>query len=310
MIPKKAEIVHPGYAVELHRCGRFEGHLWEQLELPSHIRNQDAFLLNLCNTGPIRLASQATVVHDLAFCKNPSWFHPVFAAWYRFLIPKMAKNCAHLLTVSKFVKSDIVETFGIPENSVSVVGNKVDTNLLEAIPERPSDLPIEPHRFYLMVGSNDPRKNFELPANFIANELNKTVVMVGGSHRNFRQSDALDASNIVRLGHIPVGNLKWLYLNASALIAPSIYEGFGIPNLEAMALGCQVICSDIPVFREVCGNAAQFFKPFDTDCLATCIRNAETDLNGKAHRQSLGKAIFTSYQNVDRAKLISSILQL
>jgi glycosyltransferase involved in cell wall biosynthesis len=221
----------------------------------------------------------------------------------------MARNCRHILTVSKSIKSELVETLSIAENSISVVGNKVDNRLLRADVKRPEGLPESFSEFYLMVGTNDPRKNFELAASFISEQLNKKIVMVGGNHRNFRQTATKESEYLIRVGHISVENLKWLYMNASALISPSLYEGFGIPNLEAMALNCPIICSDIPVFREVCDRAALYFSPLSTTELEACIETVEVDLNGRKERQSLGKTIFTSYQTEDRARLISSIIK-
>jgi len=308
LVPKKAQIEPLDYEVEIHRWGNLDGHLWEQIELPYYIRKQNAFLLNLCNSGPIGLKNQATVIHDLAFFKNPSWFHPAFSMWYRFMIPRMARNCTQILTVSNSIKSELVETLGIPFDSINVLGNKVDKRLLEVNAKPPECLPHGFKEFYLMVGTNDPRKNFELAASFISEQLNKKIVMVGGNHRNFRQTATTQSKNLLRMGHISTENLKWLYMNASALVSPSLYEGFGIPNLEAMALDCPIICSDIPVFREVCDKAALYFSPLTTAGLKACIESIEVDLSGRKERLSLGKAIFTSYQTEDRAKMISSLI--
>jgi len=221
----------------------------------------------------------------------------------------MARNCKQVLTVSNSIKSELVETLSIPVDSITVLGNKVDNRLLQANAKPPEGLPEGFSEFYLMVGTNDPRKNFEFAASCISEQLNKKVVMVGGNHRNFRQTVTKESNNLIRVGHISLENLKWLYMNASALVSPSLYEGFGIPNLEAMALECPIICSDIPVFREVCDKAALYFNPLVTAELKACIETVEVDLNGRKERQSLGKAIFTSYQTEDRAKLISSIIK-
>lgn len=309
LVRKKAQIEPPDYEVEILRWGNLDGHLWEQIELPYYIRKQNAFLLNLCNSGPIRLKNQATVVHDLAFFKNPSWFHPAFAMWYRFMIPRMARNCKQVLTVTKSIKSELVEALSIPVDSISVLGNKVDNRLLQADAKPPEDLPEGFSDFFLMVGTNDPRKNFELAASFISEQLNKKIVLVGGNHSNFRQTVTTKADNLIRLGHISMENLKWLYMNTSALISPSLYEGFGIPNLEAMALNCPIICSDIPVFKEVCDGASLYFSPLVVEELKSCIEALELDLQEKKDRLTLGQAIFTSYQTEDRAKLIASIIK-
>jgi glycosyltransferase involved in cell wall biosynthesis len=305
IVPSHLQIKLPDYDVEIIRYGKLSGHFWEQLELPKFVKKQNVFLLNLCNSGPIHLRQQSTVIHDLAFFKNPSWFSFSFSAWYRFMIPKMARSCKHLFTVSESVKSEISETLKIEKSCVTVIGNKVDVELLDSTATRPLQNRIEERSYYLMVGTNDPRKNFKFATDVLTEEFGESVIIVGGDNRNFNSASHIESDRVVRIGHVAPGELKWLYEHAKALIAPSLYEGFGIPNLEAMAMGCPLICSDIPVYREICGAAAVYFDPNDKVSFSNAIKMAFTDQKELHTRLESGKVVFGSYQSAIRSKTIS-----
>lgn len=309
VVPAHEKIQIPEFENQLIRMGKLNGHLWEQLELPKYIRKEQALLLNLCNTGPMRLGNQVTVLHDLAFLVNPKWFHPVFGFWYRFLIPKMVRACRYLLTVSSSIRSELMEKFSLPPDSIQVISNKVDDSLLQSIAEKPEGMFFLPGEYYLMVGSNDPRKNFEFAAEILTSQLEKNVVMVGMSHRNFNSQQSIQSDRICRLGHINTAQLKWLYENAKALVSPSLYEGFGIPNLEAMALHCPLICSNIAVFREICGQAALYFNPTDRGELVDVIRQLESNNAEIKLRIATGVSRFSAFQSMDRAAVVKSLLK-
>lgn len=306
VVPKNAKVLYPVEVTDLLHYGQLQGHLWEQFELPALVKKRSAILLNLCNTGPMCLTAQITVLHDLAFLENPNWFHPIFAKWYAYMVPRMAHKCKSLITVSQQVKSEIVERLGIDAGKISVIGNKVDESLMEVAPERPVNLPGDFTDFYLMVGSQDPRKNFGPACKALSQDTSKKVLVIGGSGP-FRATATYTSLNVVHLGPVSPGQLKWAFLNAKALVTPSLYEGFGIPNLEAMALGCPIIVSDIPAFREVCQSAAWYFNPNEPSSLVEAIRTFESVSADNDHRIQEGKTIFTRYQSENRANIIKEI---
>lgn len=310
VIPRNAQVLHPVHGVKTTTFGVLRGHPWEQLELPLLARWRSALLLNLCNTGPMGFSSQITVLHDLAFLVNPKWFRPLFARWYGFMVPRTIKNCQHVVTVSNQMKAELMNRFHLQGNRVSVLGNKVDQELLTARPEKPASITSDTTDFYLMVGSNDPRKNFEPALRVLAGEMGRKILVIGGSAQSFGPSGFFDNTNVIRLGRVGLNELKWAYMNAKALVSPSLYEGFGIPNLEAMALGCPLIVSDIPVFREVCQTAACYFNPKELSTLAAAIHSFESDSDGKTVRINEGKTIFTRYQSENRAKIIREITDM
>ncbi len=313
LVPANAQLVDDQFKQHILRTGNFNGHLWEQIHLPSFLRkNPDSILLNLCNTGPAFVQNQGCTIHDLAFIKNPSWFHPVFARYYSWLAPRLARNSKTVFTVSETIAKEISTAFGVDMNKIHVTGNKIQSTLLSAHPSNSLIKGIKAKSFFLMVGTDDPRKNFAFAENLFKEKLQGLqLVITGGSHRSFQKTNSSETTpDIIRIGYSDEATLRWLYENAAGLINPSLYEGFGIPNLEAFAFGCPVICSDIPVFREVCEQAAIYFNPQQEADLLTAIQLCLNDAGLVAEKTSLGKVIFTSYQNKNRTQLILKALAL
>jgi glycosyltransferase involved in cell wall biosynthesis len=125
----------------------------------------------------------------------------------------------------------------------------------------------------LAVASLDPRKNFSRLVEAFAAITDCQLYIVGSNHRAFNKEDhdAKSYNNIHYLGRVSDEELVRLYNEAVGFISPSLYEGFGLPLLEAMSCGCPVLASDIPASREVCGHAALYFDPNDTDAIRQAI---------------------------------------
>lgn len=313
IVPVNCQLHNPILPERILRTGNRTGHRWEQLNVPSFLkRNTGSILLNLCNTGPAFIKNQVTTIHDLAFLKNSSWFNPVFAFYYSMLIPRLVSNSKSVITVSETVKRELMKSFATGSEKISVTGNKVDSALLSVTPVKPEHSGIHSGKFFLMVGSENPRKNFAFAEKAFINKFpGVALVIAGGSHSAFRSSAKSNrSSQIIRTGYTTNANLRWLYENALGFINPSLYEGFGIPNLEAFAFDCPVYCSGIPAFRETCGDAAFYFDPLNeisfTECLSTGMKNSQ--LCGQ--KTLLGKVIFTSFQNKNRTPDLLKALAL
>lgn len=274
-------------------CGTNTGQLWEQWELPKYLMSKgNPLLINFANTAPLFYKNKILTIHDLAFLVNPSWFSLKFRLFYKFLVPRAAKRALLIFTVSNYIKSEILEKLKVHENKVKVIYNGVGDAFLKDIRSNKNR---SNNKYLLSVASQDPRKNLitlvrafrELP------DENIRLYLVGGSHNSFSNNNLRHEikkdSRIFMMGRVTDDDLLNLYQNAELFIYPSLYEGFGIPIIEAMSQGVPVLVSDIEVFKEVCGNAAYYFSPYNTMDLKKGIQCLLKDQNKRAELIMQGK---------------------
>lgn len=256
-----------------------QGHLWEQISLPRHIEDGEV-LWSPANTGPLRVKNQVVTIHDISPLDHPEWFAPVFAAWYQFLMPRLAKRARKVITDSHFSKGRIIERFEIDEGKVISIPCGVDHGRFRPYSnDDTAEIRVKyalPDTYILAVGSLNPRKNLHALLRAwrkIASSLDGVqLVIVGSAGRAFKSLNLDNLPKQVRfLGFINDDDLPLLYAAARCFIFPSYYEGFGLPVLEAMACGVPVIASNAASLPEVLGDAGIQFDPMDVDELATAI---------------------------------------
>jgi glycosyltransferase involved in cell wall biosynthesis len=239
---------------------KFQGVFWEQISLPVFLKKKtgNKVLLNLCNTAPLFYSNNIITVHDVAFHRNPAWFSKSFAFFYNQLIPRIIKNAVHVFTVSEFVKLELVELYKVKSSSVSVIYNAASNEFIDK-------QYINRESFCLVVGSIEPRKNLELVFQYFADRPNERLVVVGKKAKIFNALDFNESQleNVLFTGFIPDEELVDLYNRSKLFIFPSIYEGFGIPPIEAQICGCPVIASNQSAMPEVLLDSAVYFDPFN-----------------------------------------------
>ena len=272
-------IIHKDLAKELDVkiIGTKTGHLWEQIDLPKYLKSIDSpLLLNLANTAPLFYKNQIITIHDLAFLQHPIWFSKKFYMYYRFLIPKIAKNGKKIITVSNFSKKEIISLLGIDEKKIEVIYNGISCNFNY----NPT---IHKKNYILAVSSLDPRKNFKnLILSFEKINLkNYRLVIVGSENKVFSNAEIKNLmkkiQNVEFTGYVSDNKLVKLYQEAKIFVYPSLYEGFGIPPLEAMASGTPVISSNVASLPEVCGDAVYYVNPYDVNDIAKGIETVLKD---------------------------------
>ena len=260
--------IHPDYNVNdlnIVHFGIGNSHFWEQCVLPFFfIGKKDYIVLSFTGLGSILIRHKVMTIHDLSFLKNPSWYSRAYYWYYRFMTPLAVKTSQQILTVSEFSKSEILRFYPfLKAEKISVVYNAIDRQLFKPQTSDISSQTSDP--FVLCVSSIDPRKNFARLIEACQGLTNAKLYIVGKYNRVFSQETNLDTTSdhIQFLGRVSDEELVRLYNQAACFVFPSLYEGFGLPPLEAMACGCPVLVSDIPVEREVCGDAAQYFNPLE-----------------------------------------------
>lgn len=257
------------------------GHLWEQLYLPSAVRGRLLWSPN--NTGPVAITRQVCTIHDLIALDRPEWFSPRFAAWYSWLLPRLAPRVRHIIAISQHTRQRIMERLKVPAENITVIPNGVDARFsprpAEEIESVRRQLGLQSQPYLLCVGSIEPRKNLvglieawrrvqdDVPA-----EVELVVAGAAGNARVFAQDSHRPPPPRIRFtGYVPDESLPALYSGALALVYPSLYEGFGLPPLEALACGTPVVTSDGTALRELFADTAVLVNPSQADSIAEGI---------------------------------------
>src|SRR3954454_13195613 len=219
------------------------GHLWEQAVLPfTHAE----LIYSPANLAPIASKRNVVVIHDVAALRHAEWYSRPYVAWQRAVLPAIARRARLVITVSEFSRHEIQEVLGV---DATVIPNGVDERF------KPG-----PKKDYaLVVGTKIARKNLAALSE-TATALGMEIV-AAGSARKYMKDEA--NPGIRELGYVPDEELPALYAGARVLLMPSLYEGFGLPCLEAMASGTPVVAANRGALPEICGDAALVVEPED-----------------------------------------------
>jgi glycosyltransferase involved in cell wall biosynthesis len=264
----------PLQQIETRTLAHLRGHLWEQVSLAWFAR--DAFLVNFNYSGPIAKRRQLVTVHDATVAVSPETFSMAYRTVHRALIRVLRHRAAAVMTVSNFSRGEIAHHFGIDRH---IVVGREGWEHAKAIGDDRATLVkygLSSGEYVLAVGSMKPNKNFRL--------LGDALHRLGGYRWPIAIAGARDArvfrgaevpADLVRLlGFVSDAELGHLYRHAAWLVLPSLYEGFGLPAVEAMGNGCPVLAARAASIPEVCGDAALYFDPHDVDSLVAALREA------------------------------------
>lgn len=230
-------------------------------------------------------------IHDIRRAYLPK-FHPERIA-YEFAINKSLRHTDQVIAVSQSMAEELESRFQ-PKN-ITVIYNAVDVKRLSDLRTKLNCNPPRGFKpfseFLLSVGHLEPRKNYGrllVALNILkCRGYDVPLIIVGHDNglkqRLFEQAHALKLCDNIRwYSDIPEHDLAYLYASCSALILPSIYEGFGIPLIEAMAMKVPVAMSNLPVFKEVFGAGGEYFDPYDPESIASAVLSILAD---NAHRE-------------------------
>jgi glycosyltransferase involved in cell wall biosynthesis len=295
--------------------GRFQrGRLWtpshhrfEQWTLPVEVAVAGLDVLHSPDFIPPfrRTCKSVITIHDLAFLLYPHFLTADSARYYG-QIDEAVRRTDHIIAVSMSTKRDTMRLLGVPENKITVIYEAIqpyfhpidDPGRIQAIRSCYG----LPERFLLFVSTVQPRKN--LPTLFRAVRLLidrhgplAPLVVVGRrgwlSQETYAMVNSLRLEQDVKfLDRVPTEDLILLYNAATCLVYPSLYEGFGLPALEAMASGCPAIVSDVSSLPEVVGEAGLLVGPDDVDGWAAAIGQvlADAELRRSLREKGLKQA--------------------
>jgi glycosyltransferase involved in cell wall biosynthesis len=239
---------------------------------------------------PSRRSRSIVTIHDLFFYHHPELTGAEIRRDYAPLVQKHAAHADAIITVSEATAADVEKELQIPRDRITVIHNGLDLNQASPQPSVEREIAQKyelPERFLLFVGTIEPRKNLltllEAARILVDEHWDGELLLAGASgpkdHEFKNAVRQLDLRHRVRmLGYVPPADLRTIYRRARGLVNPSIWEGFGLPPLEAMACGIPVIVSEVPAHREVAGDAAYFVDPKDPTSIARGIEQVWTDV--------------------------------
>lgn len=255
-----------------------KGYAWEQFVLPFKAKGR--VLWSPCNVGPVASRRQVLTIHDAAVLDHPEWFAPAFVRAYRTIWALAVPRLSRLVTVSAFSRTRLARHFGIPEGRIEVVPNAVSEAFVpagaEAIARVRERFQLGEGPYVATLATHEPRKNLKLALRaFDRVRHDAILVLIGGSGSAavFTGGDRVGGGleRVRTLGRVPDEMLPALLSGARALVYPSLYEGFGLPPLEAMSCGTPVITTRLASLPEVVGDAALYVEPDDDAGLAALI---------------------------------------
>lgn len=272
------------------------GFLARKQVIPKRIIAGD-YLLSFSSLFPMWVRNTLIMIHDMSVFDTPAFFKRYFVVYNKILMRISARRATKVFTVSNFSKMRIAALLGVKEESIVVVPCAPASHFYRRDEEEIAAVKLKymlPEKYILFVGSLEPRKNLSrlLRAwNEVSQDIKNSYALcvVGGRGEVFRDDGVSqhDYPKTRFLGYVGDSDLPALYSGAHFFVYPSLYEGFGIPPLEAMACGTPAIVSNCTSLPEVCGDAALYCDPLSVDSIKRTIQVALQD--GDARRSCLAR---------------------
>lgn len=288
-------------------CPYKEFSLGEQIGLLRQLNNlkPDLVHFGMTQQPAFYKGKVVTTIHDLTTArfdnpaKNPTIFK-LKQTVYRWLIKKVAKKSQKLISSSEFVKNDVAQYAQIDPAKIEVIYEAADK--IEAAPKPIAELASQ--KFIMYVGRANPHKNLnrliEAFTEVIKSHPDLKLVLAGQPDKNFELLESYVqeqnlTNQVLFLGWVSDGQLRWLYENTAAYVFPSLSEGFGLPGLEAMIHGAPVVSSNETCLPEIYGDAAHYFNPLDVDDMAAKISEVLDNFQLSTNLIARGKAQAAKY---------------
>lgn len=262
-VPPEIQNIPDYKNIKTTKVGKLKNRLWEHISFPAYVKKKKAVSLNLCNTAPL-IEPGIVCIHDMKIKAHPEYFSKKFLLWYNLLFGNAIKHAKKIITVSEFSKNEITKYYRVNMDKIVVIPNawqhynrvQYDENTLKKYK-------LEKDGYFFAIGSMDPNKNFKWVAE-AAKRMPDQVYAIAGliNKKVFANGLGFELpSNVKLLGYVEDKEAKTLMRDCKAFLFPSIYEGFGIPPLEAMCAGCKnIMVSDTEVMHEIFENSVVYLN--------------------------------------------------
>lgn len=283
--PEADQVKSTGY----YSTSPFFGVVWERTVLPLLIDSDiDVLLCPNGNSPPVGVRCPVlTYIHDINAQKGMS--SGIHGKYREISVPYSVRASDAIITVSNFSKQEILDSLPVKEKDVHVVYNGIDDFYLFGNSSDPFGLP---ENYLLYVGAMNPRKNVSRLIEAyerIQNKIPHKLVLIGPQNKSVYKKFELNsvAEDVITPGFLPKAQLKYAYENADAFIYPSLYEGFGMPPLEAMACGTQVVASNRSSLPEILNGYCDLVDPQDVDAIGTAMIEVATSEPSSTMKQNM-----------------------
>lgn len=266
LAPKNAKDIPVLRNIKIKKAPLKASLVFEQIYLPLYVFFRRAMCLNLCHVAPI-INPGMVCIHDANVLGHPQWFPKKLYLWYKLVQTCCGKFAKKVLTVSDFSKNELKHYLKLRDSRIENIGSGWQHILrVEHSRDVLEKNQLEYHRYYFSLGTQAQYKNMHWVYEIAKKHTNDVFILSGAFYSKiFKGNEEKLPPNVRFLGYLSDSEVKTLMQNCKAFLFPSLYEGFGIPPLEAMSSGCPVVVSDIPVMHEIFGNSAHYIDPNNTD---------------------------------------------
>lgn len=273
VVPEYAETLPDYKNIKIVKYGKVKSHFWEQISLYRYCKKLHLVSVNLTSTCPL-LDSGIVCCHDAAAYEirellTQNLYGRLSYIWHQMMIEAVKRSKYPIITVSNYSKSRLSKFMKVPESRFHVISNawqhylrvNEDESIFEKLPKG-----YVRGEYFMALSSLSPQKNFVWVKEVAKRNPEKKFLIVGRAEGFTKLgTDDLQESNLHFTGYLTDGEIKSLMKGCRAFIHPAVYEGFGIPPIEALACGAKLIVSTAACLPEVYGNSAHYIDPHNYD---------------------------------------------
>ncbi len=265
-IPKCARNI-PNYKnLKIVKYSRLREIPWEQIAFPYYVAKNHGISINLGNVSPW-ISPGIVCIHDVNCIRNPKNFQKRMVIWYRFLFKRAMKKGRKVITVSDFCKREMLDCYHVDADKIVVINNswehfsriKEDKSIFTKYPQ------LKEGNFYFSIGTLTKHKNLEWVLKIAKKNPNDYFAISGFVNiQKFKSELDLESPpNVIYLGYLSDEEVKAIYKKTKALLFPSLYEGFGLPPIEALSSGAKVVVADIKSMHEIFEDTVFYINPHE-----------------------------------------------